>query len=170
MTTKTQKRALTNRQRLFTKEYLIDLNATQAAIRAGYSEKTAYSIGEENLRKPEIQKAIQALMDDRNKRLEINADWVLRGLVSLYERCVQAKPVMKFDHEVKEMVEIGEYSFNAATAARCLELIGRHAKVNCFPSKVVVGGEPDKPLHHSHGHTFGGWDKLKERMDKVVKA
>lgn len=50
---------LTDKQQRFVDEYLIDLNATQAAIRAGYSEKTAYSVGHENLKKPEIQKAIQ---------------------------------------------------------------------------------------------------------------
>ncbi len=50
---------LTNKQKRFIEEYLIDLNATKASIRAGYSEKTAYSIGNENLSKPEIQEAIQ---------------------------------------------------------------------------------------------------------------
>lgn len=51
---------LTNKQRVFIAEYLRDFNATQAAIRAGYSPKTAYSIGQENLKKPEIMAAIQS--------------------------------------------------------------------------------------------------------------
>ena len=76
----------------------------------------------------------------------------------------------KFDPEAKEMVETGEYSFNAPAAARCLELIGRHAKVNCFPSKMVVGGDPDKPIRHNHEHAFAGWDQLEEKMREVVKA
>lgn len=50
---------MTEKQKLFCEEYLISLNATQAAIKAGYSEKTAYSIGNENLKKPEIQEYIQ---------------------------------------------------------------------------------------------------------------
>ena len=50
---------LTAKQARFVSEYIIDFNATQAAVRAGYSEKTAYSIGTENLRKPEIEKAIK---------------------------------------------------------------------------------------------------------------
>ena len=50
---------MTEKQKRFCEEYLIDLNATQAALRAGYSEKTAYSIGNENLKKPEIQEYIQ---------------------------------------------------------------------------------------------------------------
>jgi phage terminase small subunit len=49
---------MTAKQSAFVGEYLVDLNASQAAIRAGYSEKTAYSIGQENLRKPEISAAI----------------------------------------------------------------------------------------------------------------
>jgi phage terminase small subunit len=67
------------RQR-FVEEYLIDLNATQAAIRAGYSAKTAGSIGEEILKKPEIQEAIQAAMKARSERTEITADRVLKEL------------------------------------------------------------------------------------------
>ena len=62
---------LTAKQQRFVDEYLIDLNATQAAIRAGYSEKTAFSIGTENLRKPLIQKAIQQRKQAREQRTEI---------------------------------------------------------------------------------------------------
>ena len=53
--------ALTEKQKRFCDEYLIDLNATQAAIRAGYSPDTAYSIGQENLKKPEIKKDMLVL-------------------------------------------------------------------------------------------------------------
>ncbi len=55
---------LTPKQQRFVEEYLIDLNATQAAIRAGYSEKTANEIGAENLAKPSIAKAIQDALKD----------------------------------------------------------------------------------------------------------
>lgn len=75
--------ALTAKQEQFCREYLIDLNATQAALRAGYSEKTSYSIGQENLKKPEIQDFIQKLMDDRSKRTEITADMVLKEYAKL---------------------------------------------------------------------------------------
>lgn len=70
--------ALTEKQKRFAEEYLVDLNATQAAIRAEYSERTAYSIGQENLKKPEIQTYIQKLMDERSKRTQITADRVLK--------------------------------------------------------------------------------------------
>lgn len=74
---------LTEKQGRFVEEYLVDLNATEAAKRAGYSEKTAYSIGFENLRKPEIQEAIQEAMDARSKRTEITQDRVLQELAAI---------------------------------------------------------------------------------------
>lgn len=70
-------KTLTDKQRRFAEEYPKDLNATQAAIRAGYSEKTARSIGQENLTKPDIQAAIQEQLDERSRRTEITADRVL---------------------------------------------------------------------------------------------
>lgn len=72
--------ALTAKQALFVKYYLVSFNATQAAIDAGYSEKTAYSIGDENLRKPVIQKAISEAQEARHKRLEWTADEILRDI------------------------------------------------------------------------------------------
>ena len=61
---------MTPKQKRFCDEYLIDTNATQAAIRAGYSEKTAYSIGEENLKKPDIR----AYIDERLAELETRVE------------------------------------------------------------------------------------------------
>ncbi|MFG0381089.1 terminase small subunit [Pseudomonas sp. zbq_18] len=69
---------LTPLQARFVDEYLTDLNATQAAIRAGYSEKTAAEIGYENLRKPQIVAAIAEARARQQERTEITADRVLR--------------------------------------------------------------------------------------------
>ena len=74
---------LTGKQRRFVEEYLVDLNATQAAIRAGYSENAAAETGYENLRKPHITAAIQAAMGERAKRTEVSADKVIRELAKL---------------------------------------------------------------------------------------
>lgn len=74
---------MTPKQDAFVREYLIDLNATQAAIRAGYSENTAYSIGNENLSKPEIAAAIKIAMDERAARTEITADKVMAELAKI---------------------------------------------------------------------------------------
>lgn len=75
--------ALTDKQRRFVDEYLVDLNATQAAIRAGYSVKTAGQIGEQNLRKLEIAAAVQEAQAIRAKRTEITQDMVLRELAKI---------------------------------------------------------------------------------------
>lgn len=71
---------LTPKQERFVSEYLIDLNATQAAIRAGYSEKTARQAGSENLSKPDIAEAIAAKADKAAEKLDLSAERVLRGL------------------------------------------------------------------------------------------
>ena len=71
---------LTKKNEVFCEEYLIDLNATQAAIRAGYSVESAGSIGSELLKKPEIRARIETAMAERSKRTGINADRVLREL------------------------------------------------------------------------------------------
>lgn len=75
--------SLTNKQARFVEEYLVDLNATQAAIRSGYSEKTAGAIGTENLAKPLIAKAIEEAQQARSERTEITADRVLNELAKL---------------------------------------------------------------------------------------
>lgn len=71
---------LTDKQQRFVEEYLVDLNATQAAIRAGYSAATAGAIGHENLSKPEIADALASAKAERSMRTEITADQVLREL------------------------------------------------------------------------------------------
>lgn len=74
---------LTPKQQRFVDEYLVDLNATQAAIRAGYSEHSASAIASENLGKPEIQTAIDIRRQDLMRRTEITQDRVLRELAAL---------------------------------------------------------------------------------------
>lgn len=74
---------LTPKQRRFIDEYLIDLNATQAAIRAGYSEKTAYSIGVQLLKKLEIQAEIQKRRNRLQNKLEIAQERVLQELAAI---------------------------------------------------------------------------------------
>lgn len=109
---------LTAKQAAFCREYLVDLNATQAAIRAGYSKKTAGAIGNENLQKPEIARVIAELADQRAERTQVDADWVLAEAVNLY----------------KMAVEDG----NLAVAARTLEIAGRHINVGAFQDKLAV--------------------------------
>ncbi len=72
---------LTPKQQRFVEEYLIDLNATQAAIRAGYSEKTAKEIGSENLTKPNIAKAIQEAQESLSNKTQLTVDMIVNGLL-----------------------------------------------------------------------------------------
>jgi phage terminase small subunit len=141
---------LTPKQERFCQEYIIDLNATQAAIRAGYSEKTAYSIGDENLKKPEIASHIQVMLDERSERTEITADYVLNTIKETIDRCKQAVPVMEFDHNEKQMVQTGEYKFEHNGVLKGCELLGKHLKL--FSDKVDLqhldkeGKPTDPPL------------------------
>ena len=95
--------ALTDKQEMFCREYLIDLNATQAAIRAGYSENTARKIGSENLSKPDIAQRIIDLKSERNERVEVNADYVLRRLVEIDE--MDVLDILKDDGGLKMVHE-----------------------------------------------------------------
>lgn len=109
---------LTDKQKCFVEEYLIDLNATQAAIRAGYSEKTAYSVGSENLKKPEIQKAIEEAQNKRSARTELTVDMVVSGLLK----------------------EAQDYTDGATQSARVSAWahLGKH--LGMFKEKVEVSG------------------------------
>lgn len=74
---------LTDKQKIFCDEYIISLNATQAAIKAGYAEKTAYAIGAENLKKPKIQSYISERMKQKESSLIATQDEVLQYLTSV---------------------------------------------------------------------------------------
>lgn len=125
---------MTPKQESFVREYLIDLNATQAAIRAGYSAKNADKIGPELLGKTRIAESIQEQMDKRSKRTEITADYVLETIVSTIERCKQAEPVItKGGDPVMVETPDGEiaraYTFNATGVLKGAELLGKHLKL-----------------------------------------
>jgi len=79
---------LTPRQQRFVEEYMIDLNASAAAVRAGYSPKTARFIGHENLTKPNIQSAVSSARSQLAKRSEVSLDWV----ISQYMKIASANP------------------------------------------------------------------------------
>lgn len=113
---------LAEKKKAFCREYVIDLNATQAAKRAGYSEKTAYAKGHDLLKEPEVKAEIDRLMAARNQRLDINADYVLQQAVKLHEKCMS------------------DGSFNPASAARALELIGKHTQVQAFKENLNING------------------------------
>ena len=85
---------MTSRQQRFCEEYLIDMNATQAAIRAGYSEKTAKSIASEYLTKPDIKAFISKRMQEKNDELIAKQDEVLRYLTAVMRGKSQSEIVV----------------------------------------------------------------------------
>lgn len=146
---------MTQKQKRFIEEYLIDLNATQAAIRAGYSPDTAKSIGSENLTKPDIQTRIARAMAERSRRTGVNADRVVMELAKI--AFVNAKDVIDSDTatvrpdalpedtaaiqsvKVKTFGEDGlEREIKMADKLKALELLGKH--LGMFKDRVELSG------------------------------
>ncbi len=121
---------LTAKQSRFVEEYLIDLNATQAAIRAGYSEKTAQEQSSRLLSNVMIANAVSEAMAARSCRTEITADYVLASLREVAERCLQRAPVMQGRGEDRQQATDDEgrhvWTFDSSGANRSLELLGKH--------------------------------------------
>lgn len=117
----TEPKPLNAKQLRFVDEYLIDLNATQAAIRAGYSAKTAQQIGSENLLKPVIAAEIRSRQQVRAAKSELDEAWVLDRLRENCERALQAVPVLD-----SEGGPTGEYRYEGSVVNRAVELIGKH--------------------------------------------
>ena len=122
---------LTNRQKVFTEEYVKDLNASQAAQRAGYAEVSSRSHSSELMSDPKIQAEIQKNMDARSERTKIDADYVLNTIRDTVERCRQAEPVLD-----KEGFETGEWKFDAANVLKGCDLLGKHLKLWSDAPKV----------------------------------
>lgn len=130
--------ALSDKHELFAREYCVDLNATQAAIRAGYSENTAKQQGSRLLTNADIRARIEELQGKRAEKLELDAHWVLNRLVEVTQMSMQAKPVEKWDYNEKKLIETGEYVYDSQGANKALELIGKH--LGMFKDKVEHSG------------------------------
>lgn len=145
--------ALTDKQRRFAGEYLVDLNATQAAIRAGYSAKTAMQQGERLLRNVEIASAIAEAQHARSERTQITADRVLKELaaMALYDpaEIVQTPidgpaDIAKLPERVRRAIigwswdRNGNFVLKLSPKTPSLELIGRH--LSLFKDNLNVTG------------------------------
>lgn len=113
---------LTEKQKRFCEEYLIDLNATQAAVRAGYAEKNAGKIGHELLEKTRISEYLSSLMQKRSERTGITADKVLSEL---------------------EKVAFAETDISGKEKIKALELLGKH--LGLFSDQLKPSGEQELP-------------------------
>lgn len=137
---------LTPKQQRFVEEYLVDLNGTQAAIRAGYAPKNARITASQNLAKPIIARSIKELRDKQSRKTNLTAEYVLASLQNVAERCQQAQPVLD-----REGNPTGEYRFDSSGANKALELLGKHLAL--FVDRVqhegnfslVLGGPAPTP-------------------------
>jgi len=167
--------SLSPKQERFCQEYLLDLNATQAGIRAGYSPKTAGSQAHDLLKKPEIEARIEELKAERSKRTQIDADWLLRRLAAeaeadvaeLYDEHGNLLPVKEWPEiwrkGLVQSIDIEALSndegeggvvvkkIRVSDRIRRLELIGKHVAVQAFQENV--------------NHT--GLDALAERLARA---
>ena len=147
---------LTHKQAIFVQEYLVDMNGTQAAIRAGYSKSTARQIATENLSKPDINEAINHAIAERLQRTRTTADGVLHRLVEidqldikdLFDEAGRLKPIHQWPDSWSRSISSFELKMpnddDPHTASlkirlpdklKNLELIGRHTQVGAFREK-----------------------------------
>lgn len=126
---------LTEKQKRFVDEYLIDLNATQAAIRAGYSEGTAKQIGSENLTKPAIKKAIDSRMEELRTQRTADAVEVLETLTAIMRgEVTEEVPLMCGDG----CQMLTDKSTAVKDRLKAAELIGK--RYGLFTDKLDLGG------------------------------
>jgi phage terminase small subunit len=150
---------LTAKQQRFVEEYLIDLNATQAAIRAGYSPDSARQIGTENLSKPAIRARIDKALAERSKRTGINADRVLIELARIglvnpgklinFDEATVKEDATEDDLAAVQSVKVKiipteegniiEREVRLYDKNRALELLGKH--LGMFTDKLNVNAE-----------------------------
>lgn len=153
----TERKKLTPKQAAFVDEYLIDLNATQAATRAGYSKKTANEQGARLLANASVAAAIQVQMKKRSEETGITAKYVLETIVDTVERCRQAKQVTdrKGDPVLVETPS-GEiapaFTFDSGGVLKGCELLGKHLKL--FTEKVETTGKDGGPVQHETNHNI----------------
>jgi phage terminase small subunit len=121
-------RPLNRKQQQFVREYVVDMNATAAAERAGYS---CPSIGRQLITQANVASAVKAALDDKAKANALTVAFVLSKLRENLDRAMQAIPVLD-----KEGNPTGEYKYDGAVANRAAELLGKH--LGMFPDRTEV--------------------------------
>lgn len=112
---------INDKQKIFCEEYIIDFNATQAAIRAGYSNKTANEQAARLLANVSIQKYVKNLIDNRNKRTQITQDEVIADIIKVKNRCMQEEAILDKDGNIT-----GIYKFDSTGANKALDMLMKH--------------------------------------------
>ena len=153
---------LTAKRRRFVLEYLIDSNATQAAIRAGYKPKTAKQQGSWLLRNvEEVAAAVAEAQAKKAAELDLDHEWVLRRLIENVERSMQAEPVLDRDDN-----PTGEYVYQGAVANRALEPLGKHLKL--FDGDGVVEHHHEHDQRHTVTHKTA--DEVADEVEEMFRG
>lgn len=124
MTEQELEKRLTDKQKAFVREYLLDKNGTQAAIRAGYKagkdDHAAAVTASRLLHDPAINAYRRALQREAFRRMGITLESLCADLVEIKERCMQQHPVMAYNKETREYEETGEWQFDAKGATKAI--------------------------------------------------
>lgn len=130
----------------FCQEYMKDFNGAQAAIRAGYAEKSARVTASKLLTNPNIISRVRALQDEMLERLPVSIYYVLQGYIEVYERCMQHKEVMAWDYNEKKYMPTGEYTFDSKGAMSALDSMGKYLQMFVEKKEVKVNTETTDKL------------------------
>ena len=116
--------ALKPREKSFVQAYLaLRMNGTQAAIEAGYSEKTATSQASRLLRKPEVRAYRDALLQEQFDAIGVTRHSIAAEVWDIYQKCCQKEPVLEWDSREREWVPSGTWQFNVKGALKALEML-----------------------------------------------
>lgn len=143
-----RKPSMTGKMMRFAQEYVIDRNATQAAIRAGYSERSAFAQGARLLRKDKVLQEIDRLTQELAEKSKLTAEAIVADLIEVKERCMQRAPVMVriAGESVQAIDDEGRnvWQFDAKGANKSLELLGKH--IGMFVERRELTGKNGGPL------------------------
>lgn len=115
------KKAITDKQKRFVREWLVDMNGTRAAIRAGYSEKSAAQTASRLMKDPAVREYRNALLKEEFDSLGITRHSLAVEVWRVYKRCAAATPVMQWDSQLRDYIESGDWQFDSKG---CLKAIG----------------------------------------------
>lgn len=193
-----RKPKLTPKMKLFVQEYLVDLVASAAAIRAGYSQRRAHEIGYQLLRKPAVEEAIQAAMKKREQRIQVTADKVVSELAKI--AFSDLRDFVEFGPEVKVHEESGIKVIRSAVLIKpssevdgsilaevsqtpsgikvkphdkmkALELLGKHIGMFTEKHSHEVTGKGGRPIEVTHKYADHSDDELERLIaEKLAKV
>ncbi|HEV6964622.1 terminase small subunit [Roseateles sp.] len=161
------RKPLSDKQRLFVAEYMVDLNATQAAVRAGYSERTAHAIGSELLQNPLVQAELQAAMKARAAKVEATAERVLLEVARiglsdvrrLFDARGNMRPLHELDDDIAAAVASVEVFEEYSGQGKDRVLVGHVRKVKLWDKNSAA----EKLMKH-----LGMFKEENEQIGKAV--